>query len=608
MPAPSKGAAHAISTLDIALSYLHAGLSIIPIKTDGTKAPPFRWKEFQADPPNEKKVRQWWRRNGEGWGIAVISGKVSGGLEVIDFDRADLFAPWCELVQAQRPGLLDRLCIVRTPSAGAHCYYRCHETTIPGNTKLALDPSSKDEKTLIETRGEGGYIVAPGSPGACHPSGRTYEHVDGPPLTAIETITAAERLVLLEAARSFDLAAAKEAGTGSEEQAAKGVRNGAGLRPGDDFDLRGPDWSEILVPHGWERGPINGGRQMWRRPGKDAPGFSATTGYCKGPNGEDLLGVFSSNAQPFDGPTGSKSCSLYGKFRAYALLNHGGDFKAAAAALRKQGYGDQEQQPNHDTPTGARDANAEARPPKLTGSKIILASFRERFQPTFRRGNVLWSGRLGREVRHSEAMTSVTTDLIDQLSRATDAPCNESGVRRDKLPAFFRSWAVVAWSDLLAELPEEEETAEVNTPAREEFRIKVSTCLKSFASLSCSIAKDGQKVGEIQRRPLLDWARQFAKRGGWKDVRGHALWSRLAGDPPALCVALHVSLFAQTKCSTGLERMSAKAFTALCELYDVGARCKVSGGDKRAVELAPEFLAELLAVPILEDEADRRTD
>src|SRR5262249_37002588 len=77
----------------------------------------------------------------------------------------------------------------------------------------------------------------------------------------------------------------------------------------------------------------------WKRPGKDTRGYSATTGYCKGKDGTDLLAVFSTNAHPFEGPNGSRPCTCYGRFAAFALLNHDGDFKAAARELARQGYG-----------------------------------------------------------------------------------------------------------------------------------------------------------------------------------------------------------------------------------------------------------------------------
>jgi hypothetical protein len=55
-----------------------------------------------------------------------------------------------------------RLCVVRTPRPGFHVRYRCTETPIPGNTKLAVDPTlPSDQRRLIETRGQGGYASRP---------------------------------------------------------------------------------------------------------------------------------------------------------------------------------------------------------------------------------------------------------------------------------------------------------------------------------------------------------------------------------------------------------------------------------------------------------------
>jgi putative DNA primase/helicase len=253
-------------------------------------------------------VRSWWY-SGK-FGIGVISGAVSGNLECIDFDRGELVAPWQELVEGQIPGLVDRLCRIRTPRQleGYHVRYRCTQVTIPGNMKLASEPGT-DEKTgkpcqitLIETRGEGGYALAPGSPSSCHATGRTWDHVAGPPLTDLPDITADERDVLIAAARSFDLSAASKVRR-PDAKTTGGVPE-KGLRPGDDYDRRGPDWSAILEPHGWQRAHSRGTVVYWRRPGKDTPGISATTGYCHGQDGTGLLAVFSSNAHPFEGPRG----------------------------------------------------------------------------------------------------------------------------------------------------------------------------------------------------------------------------------------------------------------------------------------------------------------
>src|SRR5262249_51854467 len=108
-----------------------------------------------------------------------------------------------------------------------------------------------------------------------------------------------------------------------------GNRPGGGteweLKPGDDFDRRGPDWAELLTPHGWTvAGDFGQGGCYLKRPGKTEPGHSATAGVCQGGHGEPLLYVFSSNAQPFE-PN-----QAYGKFRAVVVLKYNGDFKEAA--------------------------------------------------------------------------------------------------------------------------------------------------------------------------------------------------------------------------------------------------------------------------------------
>ena len=106
---------------------------------------------------------------------------------------------------------------------------------------------------------------------------------------------------------------------------------GTKCKPGDDFNANGPSWDQIITAWTYVG---NDGKQTsyWRRPGK-SDGISATTGYLHTQDGYELLYVFSSNAAPLE------AGKAYTKFAAYAYLNHGGDFKAAAADLREQGYG-----------------------------------------------------------------------------------------------------------------------------------------------------------------------------------------------------------------------------------------------------------------------------
>jgi putative DNA primase/helicase len=138
--------------LACARAYRAAGLSIPPVRRDGSKAPDVpSWKRYQAEPPSAGQVSQWFDRP-DPPGIAVIAGEVSGRLEMIDFDDATLLKPWRTLVECEAPGLLTRLALVRTPRPGFQVAYRCPEVKIPGSQKLA---QAEDGKTLIETRGEG---------------------------------------------------------------------------------------------------------------------------------------------------------------------------------------------------------------------------------------------------------------------------------------------------------------------------------------------------------------------------------------------------------------------------------------------------------------------
>ena len=120
-----------------------------------------------------------------------------------------------------------------------------------------------------------------------------------------------------------------------------------GERPGDTLNETADRawWRHLLERHGWSLIHQRGDVDYWQRPGKDGKEWSATLGAC-GP----YLYVFSSNAAPFEPERG------YQPFSAYTLLEHGGDFKAAAKALasprqRQNGH----RRPPTDT-TDAQDA------------------------------------------------------------------------------------------------------------------------------------------------------------------------------------------------------------------------------------------------------------
>jgi len=313
---------------DAARSYLAAGLCVLPADLKGKRVALPTWKVFQKHLPTEFELADWFSR-GDVNAMCIVAGAVSRSMEILDFDcQAETFDAWCKLVEDEISGLIARLVIERSQGLGRHVAYRL-EGVVPGSTKLAekvcvaADPESavyKGKKfttrqmgehyefypTLIETRGEGGIFLCAPSPGYILEQGRFEE---------LPIITATEREVMIRCAMSFN----ERPQMASEPK----MPVTSGDRPGDDFNECG-DVRDVLRRHGWilARGGEN---EYWRRPGKDQS-WSATY------NGQ-VFYCFTSSAPPFDLNRG------YSKFQVYTLLEHGGDYSAAAAALRAQGYG-----------------------------------------------------------------------------------------------------------------------------------------------------------------------------------------------------------------------------------------------------------------------------
>lgn len=313
----------------------HAGLCTIPPREDGSKAPAAVWRKYQHARPDQATLKGWW---GSCTGLGVVCGKVSGNLELFEFDEPHTYQAYKDLAhQAELGDLVARLeagYCEDTPSGGVHWLYRCSE--IGGSTKLAKRVKRPDErkapddtiKTLIETKGEGGFVIVAPSNGRVHPTGRPYRLRSGG-FQSIPTLTPDERAALHQLARAFDEMPAKQP---PPQAAPERLPAGGDLRPGDDYTARST-WPELLEPRGWTAIGQQGERTLWRRPGK-REGLSATTNHA----GSDLLWVFSTST-PFE------SERSYDRFGAYAVLEHGGDQPAAARALAARGYGTPARQP-----------------------------------------------------------------------------------------------------------------------------------------------------------------------------------------------------------------------------------------------------------------------
>jgi putative DNA primase/helicase len=158
-----------MTTLEAAQAYVANGLSVIPVRPDGSKAPAFPgWRAFAYRQPYDLELRRWFAV--PFYGVGVVCGPASGNLVVYDFESQDVWSKWVERA-AGTPlaGLLKTCPVVVTPSGGRHVWVRL-AAPAPGKV-LARTPAGK---TLIEIRGEGHQVLAPGCPGRCHPSGKCY--------------------------------------------------------------------------------------------------------------------------------------------------------------------------------------------------------------------------------------------------------------------------------------------------------------------------------------------------------------------------------------------------------------------------------------------------
>ena len=329
---------------------LHLGISIVPPAEDGSKRPlpnaRGEWKEYQSRRSTDAECEAWYGSNGHtkrtGFGFAC--GQVSApdglSLNVLDFDDWPTYDAYRKAADAVGLGyLVERVengYLEESPKGGRHwlVYVEVVDEKPWPCTKLAMRPYPArpgGQITLIETKCEGGFIVAAPSYGKVHPSERPYVLLRGG-LESLDVLTAGQWCDLCRLAATFD-----ETPTPAEVIPSTPAKTttrpaDAGVRPGEDFNVRAT-WGEIL--EGWTLCYTHGDAAYWRRPGKVTGSISATTNH----GGTDRLKVFSSST-PFDVVTGPNRAS-YDKFGAYALLHHKGDPKAAAKDLGGKGYGEQ---------------------------------------------------------------------------------------------------------------------------------------------------------------------------------------------------------------------------------------------------------------------------
>ncbi len=184
--------------------YLEQGFSVIPViivpisenNPKGNKISAIEWKEFQNRHPTLEELEKWFKdpnfpalRGGKNkLGIAIVTGKRSGNLAVIDFDSEEVRKEVLAELKEKHPDIYGKLLNtwIAETGKGYHHYVKVvnpdHDRF---SNRIGIRPG-------VDIRANGGYVVAPPSP---HPSGKVYRFVNKP--DKIAELTWEEYLTLL---------------------------------------------------------------------------------------------------------------------------------------------------------------------------------------------------------------------------------------------------------------------------------------------------------------------------------------------------------------------------------------------------------------------------
>lgn len=308
------------------VQWLHsAGVSLIPVrdKQEGDYLPktPYRgWKQYQVAAITLPDLwSQMDQHKTEA--VAIIAGKVSGNLEIIDIDvkyKPGIDGTLLSDLRSLYPDLFSLLRIHKTPSGGYHILFRVEGGEVTGNIKLAgryatLEELAARPKTksynFLETRGEGGYAVAP-------PSLGYTVHQD----VSIPVISWSERCSLINLCKSYS-----ELVDPKPYTPPKSDSNYYDENPFEHYN-GSAEAETILTEHGWKFLKQSNQFLWFTRPDKEK-GISASFNRVK-----RVYFIFTSSTE-FEESHG------YNPATVLSILEHGGDKKKTLRHLVQKGYG-----------------------------------------------------------------------------------------------------------------------------------------------------------------------------------------------------------------------------------------------------------------------------
>lgn len=330
---------------DFANDLLKANICAIPCKMPDKRPALDTWTEYESVLPLIGE------HNFNG-GLGIITGKISGNVFVLDVDiKYDISGTLLERLENEiGPELWDRIFqnsyIQKTVNNGLHIFLKCEE--IEGNLKLARRYATDEEKAinpdekvkvLLETRGEGGFIVVAPTPG--------YEVITGS-LHEIGFVSIEDKERLFECCRFFNEVYRDVSPPTSKRFLSTLSGN---LPPWEDYNERA-DVPGYLQSQGWTYFKTAGKNIHFSRPGKKG----ATSGtYCEELN---LFRCFSTST-PLEGDKSYSPSALF------TFLECGGNFEESARRLRAMGYGSKVELPKGTPPKSESKASTPLSPEQL---------------------------------------------------------------------------------------------------------------------------------------------------------------------------------------------------------------------------------------------------
>ncbi len=305
-----------------AQQYIEGGFSVFPIGK--LKKPAVsEWKPYQTEVAIEAELEKWFIEN-ENPGIAIVCGAAEKKPIVLDFEYESVFISWCKILYSKgKKELIETLPIVKTPGGGIHVYVRLDRTP-PAGEQLAKRLIDGKEDLLIETRGTGHYVVAPGSAAHCHPDNKQYELYRGC-IADTPIISEEDFALFIDTAKSFNEM--------PEPKVHSRVNEGVNYKPWESPTVR--DYNEskeialVLADSGFKLVRTDGVETYWQKPRSSDGGHHVT--FNKDDDGK--IRCFSGTCPPFE------QDKTYSGFETFALLKHEGDKKDAEAELKAEGFG-----------------------------------------------------------------------------------------------------------------------------------------------------------------------------------------------------------------------------------------------------------------------------